>query len=108
MKPHIPFSLQIKPHEPKAVLVVSPLVSLMEDQLQAFRSMDMKVCPLFGSISEDVIAQLQTEQDVILVSPEVLARSDVKRILRRRWRSNLAAVVFDEAHCISTWLENHF
>ena len=84
------------------ILVISPLVSLMEDQTNFLRKLGLSA----GSIGEDKALDLKIEKgecSVVFSSPESLLGNG-------RWRSmlssdvyknNLIGIVVDEAHCIS-------
>lgn len=86
-------------------LVVSPLISLMKDQVEALRQNGIKAAYL--NSSQDGLEQRQVEDDIangtlklLYVSPERLLSGDTIRVLQRT-RINLIAI--DEAHCISAW-----
>lgn len=92
----------------RATVVVSPLVALIRDQVNALRGR-LGVRSVQG-ITGGTSAALRTEilRDVangrirlLYVSPERLARDPVLRGALSRLRLN--AVVVDEAHCISVW-----
>jgi len=84
-------------------LVVSPLISLMKDQVEALRQNGIKAAYL--NSSQSGLEQRQVEDDLangslqlLYVSPERLLSGDTIRVLQRA-RINLIAI--DEAHCIS-------
>ena len=86
-------------------LVVSPLISLMKDQVEALRQNGVRAA--FLNSSQDGLTQRQVEDDLangslqlLYVSPERLLAGDTLRVLQRA-RINLIAI--DEAHCISAW-----
>ena len=93
------------------VLVISPLVSLMIDQVESLRKRSVKAAILSGH--DGVVKELQaTEKDLrscnfslLFSSPEAIAVSE-------RWREKLlnpplsvrvVAIAIDEAHCVSKW-----
>jgi len=85
-------------------LVVSPLISLMKDQVDALNSNDIPAAFLNSSLSfkeeEDIIFQcIQGRIKLLYLSPERLVQ-ELKRLLPRL-PINLFAI--DEAHCISSW-----
>ncbi|MBD7986168.1 ATP-dependent DNA helicase RecQ [Sporosarcina sp. Sa2YVA2] len=87
-----------------SVLIVSPLVSLMEDQVAQMRKNgEKRVVALNSFLSyserEKVIRQLDHFK-FIFVSPEMLSRRTVVDYFRKL---QLALIVVDEAHCISQW-----
>jgi ATP-dependent DNA helicase RecQ len=90
-------------------LVISPLVALMRDQVEALRALpELKkigVAALSSLQSSDeqsiVLDDLATEQIRLLyVSPERFRSGAFRNVLSR---IRLARFVVDEAHCISEW-----
>ncbi len=86
-------------------LVVSPLISLMKDQVEALRQNGVRAAFLNSSLSG--LEQRQVEDELangglklLYVSPERLLAGDTMRLLSRA-KINLIAI--DEAHCISAW-----
>ena len=87
-----------------SILIVSPLIALMEDQVASMkRNGEKSVVALnsFLSYSEKnrLIGELG-HYKFIFISPEMLAQSHVLHQLRT---IDLALIVIDEAHCISQW-----
>ena len=86
-------------------LVISPLISLMKDQVEALRQNGVAADYLNSSLSP--IEQRQVEQNLydgrtklLYISPErLLAQESV--LMLKRLSINLIAI--DEAHCISSW-----
>ena len=85
----------------RAVVVVSPLVSLMQDQVLALQSRRQSACYL-GSAQEDpTIWQRLSTFQYVYVTPE-LAKTE-------RFRAALVAdidpclIAIDESHCVSEW-----
>ncbi|MBR9921334.1 MAG: DNA helicase RecQ [Bacteroidetes bacterium] len=86
-------------------LVVSPLISLMKDQVEGLRANGVNASYLNSSLrgSEQQLVEnefLNGDLDLLYVSPEKLLSSDFFRMLRLT-KINLFAI--DEAHCISSW-----
>lgn len=86
-------------------VVVSPLISLMQDQVEAARARGIWAASLTSAAS--TAARAQTLRDVVgggvrilYVAPERLASGELIGALRRRGVSLLAV---DEAHCVSEW-----
>ncbi|CAN5675206.1 hypothetical protein BH24CHL1_BH24CHL1_06640 [soil metagenome] len=86
-------------------LVVSPLIALMKDQVDALRARDVRAAFLAsGQTSAErqtVLRDVQQGQvDLLYVSPERLRDQTFMNLIVR---SNVWLVAVDEAHCISTW-----
>ena len=87
-------------------LVVSPLLALMRDQVNAAERAGLRAATInstnFGDWDE-VLAQVDADQlDVLLVSPERLGNPRFDARLPRLLAAT-GMVVIDEAHCISDW-----
>jgi ATP-dependent DNA helicase RecQ len=86
-------------------MVVSPLISLMEDQVQQLRDEGIQALLLNSSLSpaeqRKVIAELTNGfEGLLYIAPERLLSANFQPMLQRL-RPKLLAV--DEAHCISQW-----
>src|SRR5579885_2108757 len=86
-------------------VVVSPLISLMKDQVDGLRSSGINARRLDSSLSLDerIIAEREVasgEVRLLFVSPERLLQSDLCNLLQDM-QVNVFAI--DEAHCISHW-----
>jgi ATP-dependent DNA helicase RecQ len=90
---------------PGVCVVVSPLISLMKDQVEGLLANGIQAAYLNSSLDnaeqrrvED--AFFKSEIDLLYVSPEKLASAGFLPLLQKA-RINLFAI--DEAHCISAW-----
>ncbi|MGL5187564.1 MAG: ATP-dependent DNA helicase RecQ [Plesiomonas shigelloides] len=90
---------------PGLTLVISPLISLMKDQVDQLRANGVAAACLNSTLSRE--EQLQVMQDarsgvlkLLYVSPERLLTGGLQQQLVQ-WPLSLLAV--DEAHCISQW-----
>ena len=89
----------------KTVIVVSPLIALMQDQVAQLTQMGIPSALLNSSLTPDVQSWLmykaiQGAYRLLYLSPERLSREDTMGWLRRMPVSFFA---IDEAHCISEW-----
>src|SRR5689334_3150550 len=86
-------------------IVVSPLIALMQDQVEALRQLGVRAAFLNSTLSMDaaeaVERQLRAgELDLLSVAPERLL---TPRFLSLLERSRIALFAIDEAHCVSQW-----
>ena len=86
-------------------LVVSPLVALMQDQVEGLRSRGITATSITAGLSAREVDQRWTDVEfgrysLVYISPERLA-SEV--FTARAARFAISLLVVDEAHCISTW-----
>src|SRR5258705_6232352 len=86
-------------------VVVSPLISLMKDQVDGLRECGVAAAQLNSSQRSD--QQRAIERDVLdgkikllFASPERLAIASFRDLLQR---ANVRTFAIDEAHCISHW-----
>ncbi|MEB2285066.1 MAG: ATP-dependent DNA helicase [Myxococcales bacterium] len=89
---------------PGTVLVVSPLISLMKDQVDALTRYGFRATVLNSSIAyetrRDRLQRLRAgEYELVYVAPEGLEGS-LRAMLAQM---PISLVVVDEAHCISEW-----
>ena len=85
-------------------MVVSPLLVLMENQVESAEKMGLR-CDVLNSTVKDrrdsILFSLEhNELDLILVTPETLFSEDVQSKLKD---IRIGLFVIDEAHCISDW-----
>ncbi len=90
---------------PGTGIVVSPLIALMQDQVESLRAVG--VAAAFLNSSLDAGAQREVEQqllagalNLLYVAPERLLTS---RFLSLLERTEVALFAIDEAHCVSQW-----
>ncbi|MBI3553583.1 MAG: RecQ family ATP-dependent DNA helicase [Elusimicrobia bacterium] len=90
--------------EKKLVLVVSPLIALMDDQVAAAREAGLIADALHSNLETDHsgLAYENLERgktQLLYVSPERLLVGDLSELLESR----LTLIAVDEAHCVSHW-----
>ena len=88
-----------------AGLVVSPLIALMQDQVQALNEFGVEAAFLNSSLSRQeqgaVIRRLEAgEIKLLYVAPERLVQPQTQSLLAG---IPLALIAIDEAHCVSHW-----
>lgn len=88
-------------------LLISPLLALMRNQLEAARRMDVRAETInSGNRQEwDEVVQklIHDEVDILLISPERLANENFRERVLRTIAGRIVLLVVDEAHCISDW-----
>jgi ATP-dependent DNA helicase RecQ len=86
-------------------IIVSPLIALMQDQVEALRQLGVRAACLNSSLPAGEAAAVERalaagELDLLYVAPERLL---TPRFLDLLDRSPLALFAIDEAHCVSQW-----
>lgn len=90
---------------PGITLVISPLISLMKDQVQTLNQAGIHAAYINSSLSESQISKALRlaaagQYKIIYVAPERLETYEFLRFARQ---SEISMVTVDEAHCISQW-----
>ena len=86
-------------------VVVSPLISLMKDQLEKLGELGIRAVQVNSSLSAEeersaLAAIRQGRCEIVFCTPERLVTAEFVDVLKG---VKIALVVIDEAHCISQW-----
>jgi ATP-dependent DNA helicase RecQ len=90
---------------PGTGIVVSPLISLMQDQVEQLKALGVKAAYLNSTLSQEDQASISEQMvsnqlDLLYVSPERLLQFGFQQTLRT---TEVALFAIDEAHCVSHW-----
>lgn len=86
-------------------IVISPLISLMKDQVEQMKALGVTAVFLNSTLSsqeyfENVRLVLQNKVKLLYLAPEALMTESVQNILQTQ---KIDCFTIDEAHCISEW-----
>lgn len=94
------------------VLVISPLQSLMFDQVTKLNRIGITAAAIFPEQEESILTDIENGDiySLVFTSPEsILTSNRWRRLLTSEsFASSCVAVVFDEAHIIVQWLAQFF
>jgi len=89
----------------KSIVVVSPLIALMDDQVQDLIKKGIPVCSLNSNnkTKGDSLKEIyEGRHKIIYTSPEYLAKND--NFIQKLYDMDLLGLIaVDEAHCVSAW-----
>ena len=90
---------------PGLTLVISPLIALMKDQVDALQANGLPAEFINSTLSYAEIAQIQRQAQagkikILYVAPERLAVSEFQHFLQQ---ITVSLIAIDESHCISEW-----
>ncbi|WP_165222953.1 DNA helicase RecQ [Affinirhizobium pseudoryzae] len=86
-------------------IVVSPLIALMRDQVEALKQLGVRAAALNSSLSRDEFVEVrravqQGELDLLYVTPERIVTPAFRDLIGS---ARIALFAIDEAHCVSQW-----
>lgn len=86
-------------------IVISPLISLMKDQVEQLRQLGIDAALLNSSLSQENYRinfenVEKGKSKLLYLAPESLVKEDISKLLKT---VKLACITIDEAHCISEW-----
>jgi ATP-dependent DNA helicase RecQ len=90
---------------PGTAIVVSPLIALMQDQVEALRQLGVRAAFLNSALAAGEAAEVERgllagAYDLVYVAPERLL---MPRFLAQLEQVRIALFAIDEAHCVSQW-----
>lgn len=90
---------------PGITLVVSPLISLMKDQVAALKQMGIPAAYINSSLEPNQVTKVlqyarQGRYKIIYVAPERLSTREFRNFC---FNAQISLVAVDEAHCVSQW-----
>ncbi|HUW50663.1 MAG TPA: DNA helicase RecQ [Sulfuricella sp.] len=94
---------------PGTGIVISPLIALMQDQVDALRQLGVKAAYLNSSLAADAAREVldrlrRGDLDILYVAPERLLTLGFLATLEQvQDGPGLALFAIDEAHCVSQW-----
>ncbi|MCX8997225.1 DNA helicase RecQ [Rhizobiaceae bacterium BDR2-2] len=86
-------------------IVVSPLIALMRDQVEALKQLGVRAAGLNSTLTREEFAEVRRalargELDLLYVTPERIVTPAFKEMIGD---TRLALFAIDEAHCVSQW-----
>ncbi|AWV08181.1 ATP-dependent DNA helicase RecQ [Lysobacter maris] len=90
-------------------IVVSPLIALMQDQVEALHQQGVRAACLNSTLDAETAAKIEREWldgdlDLLYVAPERLLGGRMLGLIERAHaRGQVALFAIDEAHCVSQW-----
>lgn len=89
------------------VLIISPLLSLIRNQISAAERVGLTACSINSTNRDDwdaIESRLKDNMaDILFIAPERLANDQFRQNVFAAIAANIGLFVIDEAHCISDW-----
>ena len=93
------------------IVVITPLVSLMVDQVERMQSLQIKAA-FVGEAQKDkaiIDGVTQGQYHIVYMSPEAAIDSHWRKLFSSElYQRHLRAIVIDECHCIHEWYACNF
>uniref|UniRef100_A0A8C0DF13 Bifunctional 3'-5' exonuclease/ATP-dependent helicase WRN n=1 Tax=Balaenoptera musculus TaxID=9771 RepID=A0A8C0DF13_BALMU len=83
-------------------LVISPLISLMEDQVLQLEMSNIPACFLGSAQSKNVLEDIKGKYRIVYITPEFCS-SNLDLLQQLQANIGITLIAVDEAHCISEW-----
>ena len=97
----------IRKKSSKFTLIISPLLVLMDNQIDSAFKLGLNVQSINSTNTEnwkETVEEVKSGAvDALIISPERLANHEFKKILSEELADKIGLFVVDEAHCISDW-----
>ncbi|MDB5553062.1 MAG: recQ [Rhizobium sp.] len=86
-------------------IIVSPLIALMRDQVEALKQLGVRAAALKSSLTREEFIDVRRaidngDLDLLYVTPERIVTTGFKEMIGN---SRIALFAIDEAHCVSQW-----